>query len=83
MASLGWKGLRVAFLSRVLLAKVKFVSLLKIVMIIMGLETLLLCLEGPAICLQPLPLNPIFSATRYVLKMHLNLFLGPKFIHSE
>jgi len=49
----------------------------------MGPETLLFCSEGPAICLQPLRLNPILSATRYILKKHLNLFLGPKALSSE
>jgi hypothetical protein len=83
IVSLVYRLLRVASLSRVLIAKLKFAYLLKSSLILLGPETLLFCSEGPAICLNTLRLNPILSVTRYILKMRLNLFLGPKFISSE
>jgi len=63
--NLVYRLLRVASLSRVLIVKLKFVYLLKSSLIVTGPETLLLCSEGPAICLQPLRLNP--TSTSHVM----------------
>lgn len=57
--SLVYRLLMVASLSKVLIAKLKFAYLLKSSLILKGTETLLLCLEEPDVCLQPLWLNPI------------------------